>query len=102
MDEETASAWSGEAFKAIVTGGVTTSIFGVAGGFIGFAWFEDETGSNVCIPSLGCEPPELPLVGPVTSPMQAAFWFGLLLAVLVLVVCGGFVAYKSHQASPRS
>jgi len=99
MDEETAKAWGGEALKALMSGGLMTSVFGVAGGFVGFYWFESETGSTSCFPALGCDLPELPMVGTVASPMQAAGWFALFFAVSVLVVCGGFVLYKSVVAT---
>ena len=102
MTEEHAKTWAGEAVKAIaIPGALATSVFGIAGALIGWNWFESENGSPVCIPGF-CEPPELPIVGPVYTPQAAAFWFGLAVALATLAVCGGYLLVKGRTGTNSS
>jgi len=87
-----------EAGKTLLTGGVSTSIFGIIGAFFGFGWYDSELapGCNEVLVVLGkCAKPTLPIWGAVDTHMEAATAFGVAAAVLTIVVCVG--AYLSKK-----
>jgi hypothetical protein len=100
-DEEV--EWAGEAGKALLTGGITTSIFGIVGAFIGFGWYDAQLspGCTEILVVLGkCTKPALPIWGTVDTHLEAATAFGTGIAVATLLVCAFMYLSKKSSRPP--
>jgi len=92
-----------EAGKTLLTGGVSTSIFGIIGAFFGFGWYDSELapGCNEVLVVLGkCAKPTLPIWGSVSTHLEAATAFGTGIAVATLIVCAFVYFSKKSGAKP--
>ncbi|MFE9598955.1 hypothetical protein [Streptomyces hokutonensis] len=115
-DHETASAFAQEAGKALLPGGISTSIFGVVGGLLGAHWFDESytyscynviSGESEIVAGYrnpnfsnytGCRKVlDMPLVGPIFDPVQAGLILGTFIAFTVGVVALAYIAIKAAK-----
>lgn len=109
VENGTASGLAYEAGRALIPGGLTTSVFGVAGGLWGAELFKTngktscpevsyETSTSMFPQPSSCKVTlDMPVIGEVYSAQQAGMIMGVVIAVVVGLIALGFV-WKSKRA----